>query len=65
MAALGAAWQALVYGALGVWNDGDRLCFAAHLPDGIRSVSLPLWFRGERYRLTADHHQARFVKEDS
>lgn len=63
MAALGAAWQALVYGALGVWTDGERLWAAPHLPDAIRSVSLPLWFRGERYRLHADHDRISLVKE--
>ena len=64
MAALGAAWQALVYGALGLWTDGEALHVAPHLPDAIRSVSLPLWFRGERYRLTADRHQVRLAKEE-
>lgn len=64
MAALGAAWQALVYGALGVWTDGKTLGTAPHLPDAIRSVSLPLWFHGERVRLTADHHQISLVKEE-
>ena len=64
MAALGAAWQALIYGALGVWTDGETLRAAPHLPDMIRSVSLPLWFRGDRYRLTADHHQIGLVKEE-
>ena len=63
MAALGAAWQALVYGALGVWTDGETLRIDPHLPDVIRSVSLPLWFRGERYRLTVDPHQTSIVKE--
>ena len=64
MASLGAAWQALVYGALGVWTDGERLCTAPHLPKAIRSVSLPLWFKGERYRLTADHQDVSLVKEE-
>ena len=64
MAALGAAWQALVYGALGVWTDGEQLRAAPHLPEAIRSVSLPLWFRGERYRLSADHLQISLVKEE-
>ena len=63
MAALGAAWQALVYGALGVWTREDRLCIKPNLPPQIRSVSLPLRFRGERYRLTADHQGAGLVKE--
>ena len=64
MAALGAAWQALVYGAVGVWNDGEQIRSTPHLPDPIRSLSLPLWFHGERYRLTADHHQVNLVKEE-
>ena len=64
MAALGAAWQALVYGALGVWTDGETLRTDPHLPEAIRSVSLPLWFHGVRYRMTADHHQIRMVEEE-
>lgn len=64
MAALGAAWQALVYGALGVWTEGETLRAAPRLPDTIHSVSLSLWFHGERYRLTANHHQISLVKEE-
>ena len=64
MAALGAAWQALVFGALGVWTDEKELRTAPHLPDSIRSVSLPLWFRGERYRLNASHDKISLVKEE-
>ena len=64
MAALGAAWQALVYGALGVWTEGEALRTAPHLPDTIRSVSVPLWFKGERYRLNASHDKISLVKEE-
>ena len=64
MAALGTAWQALVYGALGVWTDGETLRAAPRLPDAVHSVSLPLWFHGERYRLTADQHRISLVKEE-
>ena len=64
MAALGAAWQALVFGALGVWTDGEELRTAPHLPDSIRSVSVPLWFQGERYRLNASHDKISLVKEE-
>ncbi len=64
MAALGAAWQALVFGALGVWTDEKELRTAPHLPDPIRSVSVPLWFQGERYRLNASHDKISLVKEE-
>jgi trehalose/maltose hydrolase-like predicted phosphorylase len=64
MAALGAAWQALVFGALGVWTDEKELRTAPHLPDSIRSVSVPLWFQGERYRLNASHDKISLVKEE-
>ena len=64
MAALGAAWQALVYGALGVWTDGETLRTAPQLPEAIRSISLPLWFRGEKYRLVANHQDVSLAKEE-
>ncbi len=64
MAALGAAWQALVYGALGVWTDGESLHTAPHLPDAIHSLSLSMWFRGKKYRLNADHREISLEKEE-
>ncbi|MBQ9210123.1 MAG: glycoside hydrolase family 65 protein [Clostridia bacterium] len=64
MAALGAAWQALVYGALGLWADEEGLRTAPQLPSAIRSISLPLWFRGERYHLTADCQGVSLEKEE-
>ena len=36
MAALGASWQALVYGALGLWSDGGELRLTAR--DGVSLV---------------------------
>ena len=64
MAALGAAWQALVYGMLGVWTDEKGIRTSPRLPDRIRSVSLPLRFRGRRFRLTADHRQTQLTEEE-
>ena len=63
MAALGASWQALLYGALGLWTENGQLTVQPHLPEAIRSVSLCVYHQGQRLRITADHNGAHITKE--
>ena len=63
MASLGATWQALVYGMLGLWSKDGTITVHAQLPDTVRSVSLHVRYRGERYRIHATHEQTLIRKE--
>ncbi len=63
MASLGATWQALVYGMLGLWAEDGTLTIHPRLPDDIESVSLSVRYRGEKYRITASHGQTEVRKE--
>ncbi len=63
MAAMGASWQALVFGAMGLWSDNGQLTVQPKLPKQIRSLSLCVYHRGERLRITADATGAVIEKE--
>ena len=63
MASLGATWQALVYGMLGLWTEGGKTAADAHLPEAVRSVSLSVRCRGEKYRIAATREQTLIRKE--
>lgn len=63
MAALGASWQALLYGALGLWTENGQLTVQPHLLEAIRSISLCVYHQGQRLRITADHNGAHITKE--
>lgn len=51
MAALGAAWQAVVFGAVGLWSEDGKLTVNPMLPPSIRGIRLILKHRGQRWRL--------------
>lgn len=63
MASLGATWQAVVYGVLGLWTNEGKLTVNARLPEQIRSISLHVYFRGQRYHITASHNETVIRKE--
>lgn len=63
MAALGASWQALVYGALGLWSEGGELRLSPRLPRQIRGASLCVYHRGKRLRLIIEDGQGRIEQE--
>lgn len=63
MAALGASWQTLVYGALGLWSDGGELRLTPRLPPEIRGASLCVYHRGRRLRLTVRDGEGRIEQE--
>lgn len=63
MAALGASWQALVYGAVGLWMGEDGPVLKPHLPSKIASVSMRVYYHGEPYRIEASHDCAKIIRE--
>ena len=64
MASLGATWQALVYGMLGIWLKDGKLSGQVCLPAEIRSVSMPVYSNGRRYRITASREEILIREED-
>lgn len=64
MASLGATWQALVYGMLGIWIKDGKITSHVCLPDEIRSVSMPIHSNGKKYRVTASQEQITIKEED-
>lgn len=64
MASLGATWQALVYGMIGLWTDHNGITSNVQLPEEVKSVSFSVWYHGTRYRISADHQSVAIVKEE-
>ena len=64
MASLGAAWQALVFGMIGLREEKDGLGARPHLPEKIRSAAFSVRYRGSRYRILADHGSVTIEKEE-
>ena len=63
MAALGAAWQALVYGAAGLWADEKGLTLNPMLPKGIHRMMFSVYYHGERYRVLVSENEAKLERE--
>jgi trehalose/maltose hydrolase-like predicted phosphorylase len=63
MAALGAAWQAVVFGMAGLWAQGGKLTAEPMLPPAIRRVKLHVYHRGKRFALEATHAGATIREE--
>lgn len=63
MAALGAAWQALVYGAAGLWADEKGLTLNPMLPKGIHRMTFSVYYHGERYRVLVSENETKLERE--
>ena len=63
MAALGSAWQAVVYGAAGLWTDDDGITLNPMLPEWIKRLRFHVFYQGERYLIDVSHDNATAVKE--
>jgi len=61
LAALGAAWQAVVYGMAGVWADENGLSVSPMLPPNIHRLRFKVQYQGERYDIEIEQgsHQVR------
>ena len=58
-AALGATWQALVFGFAGLWADADGVSCTPQLPREISGMRFGFQYRGERYRVQIDGKRAQ------
>lgn len=63
MAALGSTWQALAFGAAGLWEEGGQLRLTPHLPQGIRGLKFHVYFQGKRYAVEVTH-TTQCIKEE-
>lgn len=65
MAAMGAAWQAFVFGAAGLWADGKGMKLSPMLPPGIRRLRFKVSYRGEKYAVDVGQNGHTLQKEDA
>ena len=63
MAALGSVWQAIVYGAAGLWTDDTGITLAPMLPEWIRELRFRVFYQGERYLVNVSKDKATAEKE--
>lgn len=63
MAGVGAAWQALAFGAAGLWADESGLQLHPMLPKNIRRIAFTVFYRSEKYHIDVSHQQTRLEKE--
>ena len=61
-AALGATWQALIFGFAGLWIDGDGVACTPCLPPAIQKMRFGFFYRGERYEVRIDGKTAEIAK---
>ncbi|MDD3214955.1 MAG: glycosyl hydrolase family 65 protein, partial [Eubacteriales bacterium] len=64
MAALGAAWQAVVYGAAGLWLNGDQPAVKPMLPPSIHGLRFRVRVRGKRYAVAVTPDGGTIREED-
>ena len=65
MAAMGSTWQALVFGAAGLWADEEGLSLSPMLPPGIRRLRFKVFYRGEQYALDIGQSGHTLRKEEA
>lgn len=63
MAAMGAAWQAVVFGAAGLAAEDGQLSVRPMLPPFVRRIRFKVLYRGRRYRVEATR-EGRTVREE-
>ena len=64
MAALGAAWQAFVFGAAGLWAENGQLTLEPHLPPHLHGMRFHAYYHGKRYAVGVDA-QGHEIKEEA
>jgi len=64
MAALGAAWQAVVFGMAGIWSENGELSVQPMLPPSIHRIRLRVRHQGKRYLVEATR-EGRTVREEA
>lgn len=63
MAALGAAWQAVVCGAAGLWDNGGIPAVKPMLPPSVHGISFTVRYRGERWRVKITGNESSVTRE--
>lgn len=63
MAALGATWQALVFGYAGIWAGVDGLICDPHLPEAIQKMEFHIQHRGDVYKVTVEHEKEAIIEQ--
>ncbi len=63
MAAMGAAWQAVVFGAAGLWAEDGKLTLYPMLPPSMRRIRFTVWHRGKRFRVEAARESCTIREE--
>lgn len=53
--ACGAAWQALVFGAAGLWAENGEISLEPCLPPSIQSLTFHAYHHGKRLKIHVDH----------
>jgi len=64
MAALGAAWQAVVFGAVGLWSENGELRVQPMLPPSLHRICLWVRHRGERYKVEVTRNGGTALREE-
>ncbi|NLV57343.1 MAG: glycoside hydrolase family 65 protein [Clostridiales bacterium] len=64
MGAMGAAWQAVVFGALGLWSHNGKMMVDPKLPPSIHRIKLRICHRGSWYRVEAFQEGTSIQKEE-
>ncbi len=63
LAAMGSAWQVLVFGAAGLWAENGELTMRPMLPPSVRRIRFTVFHRGRRYRVEATR-EGHLVREE-
>lgn len=63
MAAFGSAWQALVFGAAGLWNQDSKPVLRPHLPKQIQKLRFRVRCGKKRYLIEVTHGAASMTEE--
>lgn len=61
MAALGASWQALVFGFAGIWADEKGITCNPHLPKSIRKMEFHIQYKGNIYKVITQQEKEAIV----
>lgn len=63
MAALGASWQALVFGYAGIWAGAEGITCNPHLPEAINKMELHLKHKGDSYKLVIEREKEVIIQQ--
>ncbi|MDD4495606.1 MAG: glycoside hydrolase family 65 protein, partial [Eubacteriales bacterium] len=53
-AALGASWQAMIFGFAGIWIDSQGISCKPNLPDAIQKMRFKIYYQGTMHEITVE-----------